>query len=267
MTSSHGNGDSSVLDVRNMRQAQDDFQRLSAHSPSSRTLGPLDAQLPASLDSNGVSWFARHGPVAASVPHTSQFGIPEQFTSHASSVSHTSIQPSTSLFTPNLGTSPRNSTLGRAMFGRRVSAINDRTEEQDIAFEEDFVPSSLNELLTPAERQRRDSRGADEYFSKSPTGSASGSPSSSRFGLLFSKHKAAESGLRNSPNQNAILPIGSPLARGFGISSPNPLSPPRINRNTSGLRTDMKASAKEFNASKERKEDHKSEDEPFEMDI
>ncbi|KAJ6258933.1 hypothetical protein Dda_5828 [Drechslerella dactyloides] len=40
---------------------------------SQRTLGPLDAILPPSLDSNGYSWFARHGPQAASVP--SRFGM------------------------------------------------------------------------------------------------------------------------------------------------------------------------------------------------
>lgn len=235
-----------------------------AQSPSSRILGPLDAQLPASLDSNGLSWFARHGPVAASVPHTSTFGIPEQFTSQSSSpLPSVTIQPSTSLFTPAFGTSPRHTTLGRVMFERRASAIIDRTDDQEIAFEEDFVPSSLNELLTPAERQRRDSRGADEVISKSPTGSASGSPSSSRFGLLFSKHKAAESVARSSPSQ--IMPIGSPLARSHGLGTPNALSPPRMQRNASNLRTDMKPNAKEFSSMKDK--DFKSEDETFEMDI
>lgn len=235
-----------------------------SHSPSARTLGPLDAQLPASLDSNGLSWFARHGPVAASVPHTTTFGIPERFTSQASSpLPSVTIQPSTSLFAASYGTSPRQTTLGRAMFERRASAINDRSDDHDGAFEEDFVPSSLNELLTPAERQRRYSRGADDILSKSPTGSTSGSPSSSRFGLLFSKHKAAESSIKSSPSQ--ILPIGSPLARSHGTSAPSALSPPRMQRNSSSLRTDMKPSAKEFSFTKEK--DFKNEDETFEMDI
>lgn len=149
------------------------------------------------------------------------------------------------------------------MFERRASAINDRPDDSEPTFEEDFVPSSLNELLTPAERQRRDSRGADEVISKSPTGSTSGSPSSSRFGLLFSKHKAVEPGARSSPSQ--IMPIGSPLARSHGIGSPNPLSPPRMQRNASNLRTDMKPNAKEFNSMRDK--DFKNEDETFEMDI
>lgn len=260
------------------RTATDGLVSLSPRSPKGRTLGPLDAQLPASLDSNGLSWFARHGPVAASVPHTRGFGIPEQFSSQTSSpLPSMSMQPSTSLYTPNLGTSPRNTTLGRVMFERRASAINDRADDHhDLVFEEDFVPSSLNELLTPAERQRRDSRGNDEVVSKSPTGSASGSPSSSRFGLLFSKHKAAaETGMRNSPgSQGGILPIGSPLARNSGSAMiDSPLSPPRMVRNASNLRTDMKASAKEFNIGNigtgagNKEKDFKSEDEPFEMDI
>lgn len=194
--------------------------------------------------------------------------MPDTFTSHPSSpLPSVTVQPSTSLFMPNLGTSPRNTTLGRAMFERRASAIVDRTEDNDLVFEEDFVPSSLNELLTPAERHRRDSRGADEHISKSPTGSASGSPSSSRFGLLFSKHKAAEAGMRNSPgSQGGILPIGSPLARSTGAgANDSVLSPPRMQRNGSSLRTDMKPNAKEFSLTREK--DFKNEDEPFEMDI
>ncbi|KAK6498111.1 hypothetical protein TWF506_004352 [Arthrobotrys conoides] len=46
---------------------------LSPLATSHRTLGPLDAGLPASLDSNGISYFAKYGPIAASVP--SKFGM------------------------------------------------------------------------------------------------------------------------------------------------------------------------------------------------
>lgn len=168
---------------------------------SSRTLGPLDAQLPSSLDSSNISWFARHGPIAASVPSNRHFGMPEIFTSHPTSpIPSLSIQPSTSLFTPNLGTSPH-----RTVFRR------DEYEEH-------------NDSKTRTE----------EVFS--PTGSLSGSPSSSRFGALFNKYK-----LSGSPTAQA--PIGSPLAR-----------TPR--------KTDMKPQAKEF----KRREDDKDE-EPFLMDI
>lgn len=262
----NGSGTTSSLGAQLSLRSQNAAAR-SPQSPPGRALGPLDAQLPASLDSNGLSWFARHGPVAASVPHTRGFGIPEQFQSHSTSpLPSVPVQPSTSLFTPNLGTSPRNTTLGRAMFERRHSAINDRLDDNELTFEEDFVPSSLNELLTPAERQRRDSRGAEDLPSKSPTGSASGSPSSSRFGQLFQKHKVAEATLRSSPASGPIMPIGSPLARSSsGAIGDNPLSPPRSNRNSSLLRTDMKASAKEFSSSRDK--DFKNEEEPFEMDF
>lgn len=44
-----------------------------AASPNLKGLSVLDAPLPSSFDSNGISWMARYGPVAASVP--SKFGI------------------------------------------------------------------------------------------------------------------------------------------------------------------------------------------------
>lgn len=44
-----------------------------ATSPNSKGLSVLDAPLPSSFDSNGISWMARYGPVAASVP--SKFGL------------------------------------------------------------------------------------------------------------------------------------------------------------------------------------------------
>ncbi|KAF3931880.1 hypothetical protein ABW19_dt0208050 [Dactylella cylindrospora] len=52
---------------------EDNGLPLSPMGTSHRTLGPLDAGLPASLDSNGISYFAKYGPIAASVP--SKFGM------------------------------------------------------------------------------------------------------------------------------------------------------------------------------------------------
>ncbi len=303
--------------------------------PSSyRTLGPLDAQLPSSLDSNGISYFARHGPVAASVPHTSQFGIPETYNSFSSSSFLNPVaQSSSSLFAP--GASPRTSgNLGRSMFERRASAIdrnwlpqnaddnwNQQSRNQPLAplrqssvtglnstmspgvsvhnlsisddedgafaFEEDFVPSSLNELLTPAERQRRASSGRLDRMDRdggngtppSGAGSNNGSPSSSRFGALFLKHKEKEIQPRNSPSN--LPPIGSPLARGLnrgGAISPNLLSPPRIHQQLSGLRSmstsqkdlsDLRGGASLFVPTErdgERRKEGSEEDTPFQMD-
>lgn len=46
---------------------------VSALGTSQRTLGPLDATLPASIDRYDYSYFAKHGPFASSVPNT--FGV------------------------------------------------------------------------------------------------------------------------------------------------------------------------------------------------
>ncbi|ORY79490.1 hypothetical protein BCR37DRAFT_381674 [Protomyces lactucae-debilis] len=308
-----------------------------------RPLGPLDAQLPASLDSNGISYFARHGPVAASVPHSTGFGMPDR-PSHPSSPLHQAfaIQPSTSLFAPTLGTPPRATigslTLGRAMFERRASAFDtqpsgsqdpwsnlgtarsktsaratpheDRSEDPFL-FEEDFVPSSLTELLTPAERHRRlsssklppatmrDEMAPSAQASKSPTGSLSGSPSSSRFGALFLKHKEKETlspglspvslgqlpvsasyaGSSSSPRINhALMTVGSPLARDVRSAATSPsnflVSPvrPSLAVHGSSLRsaggmTDLRGEAKEFKTAVAAAAAVQSDEEPFEMDI
>ena len=79
--------------------------------------------------------------------------------------------------------------------------------DENFAFEEDLVPNSLHELLTPQEKMRRFSRAGDEDHSfnnhrhslsglGTPGDSKIGSPlasSPSRFGALFSRtHKPAE---------------------------------------------------------------------------
>ncbi|BFZ56745.1 hypothetical protein PYCC9005_003793 [Savitreella phatthalungensis] len=311
-----------------------------------RPLGPLDAQLPASLDTNGLSYYARYGPVAASVPHASTFARPQNSSSsnnmskqiHGSSTGQQPSGYTSSAFasgpaspfatsphrgpsssnlagitssdgrllgagatmidsngiggssrptmSPSLGASPRSSSLSmsRGLFERRSQALSRGNSaigashvtgaqdgsESDLFHgeEEEFVPSSLNELLTPAERQRRfsgvaasrslinlsldtsdvkqssnqggmKSPGATGPFSPpissphatnylaasagSPGGpfaavgegrSQGNSPSSSRFGALFQKHKERE--LIRSP---IGTPPSSSAGSGIGVGA------------------------------------------------
>ncbi|KAK9488178.1 hypothetical protein V1527DRAFT_449567 [Lipomyces starkeyi] len=313
-------------------------------SPSARTLGPLDVPMPASLESNGISYLARHGPIAASVP--AKFGsldaspppsLPQQNTGvdlSALSSSHTIrtlymsafgvdsehglssslkngvigskagfVSPgpdelASSNSSPPLGANPatiasstttssgvqhRLNNMSHSPFGlaptanppssfagrRYVSSsfparssiwrgstsfthdeddfftsangsyhasnaesfsVDDSAVNNTFAYEEDFVPSSLNELLTPQERHRRGSRHDDnthggEYsssisgrlgstgaigdgiISSSPRGIGLGE--SPRFGQLFNGHHGGV--VTSNPNSNNVNVIGSPL--------------------------------------------------------
>ncbi|KAK9377529.1 uncharacterized protein V1513DRAFT_429203 [Lipomyces chichibuensis] len=313
-------------------------------SPSSaRTLGPLDVPMPASLESNGISYLARHGPIAASVPakfgsldaspppslpqqntgvdlsalsssHTirslymSAFGVdsehglssslkngvigskagfvspgPDEPTSSNSSPPHgANTATMASSATTTSGVQHRLNNMSHSPFGmaptanppssfagrRYVSSSfparssiwrgsTSFTHDEDdfytsangsyhvsnadsfsvddsaantFAYEEDFVPSSLNELLTPQERHRRGSRHDDnthtaEYsssisgrlgstgaigdgiISSSPRGT--GMAESPRFGQLFNGYHGGV--VTSNPNSNSVSAIGSPL--------------------------------------------------------
>ncbi|MCJ1229832.1 hypothetical protein MMC12_006502 [Toensbergia leucococca] len=204
-------------------------------------LSTLDAPLPASFDSQGISYMARHGPVAASVP--SKFGLE----SPPSSLPRKSALPTDALRNlhdsafgrskiANLGSSPLGS--GDESFGQRtmhsqrvpkpkmMSASLPRpraNEEWDEGFlfggEEDFLPTSLHDLLTPQEKMRRLSRTEQDssIFRESlsglgtPAESASkvGSASPSRFGALFARQKREEE--TNGVSNSAFGQVGSPL--------------------------------------------------------
>lgn len=241
-------------------------------------LSVLDAPMPASFDSQGISYIARHGAVAASVP--SKFGrdsppnslpaksaIPTEAvrTLHSSAFGRESRNRG-----PDLGSSPLGS--GDEGFGQRtmhskrmskpgfLSASLPRarahaTDDWDDGFffggEEDFVPPSLHELLTPQERMRRLSR--TEQDSKSYRDGLSGigtptEPSSkvnspptgspSRYGAFFARQKqddtnssASAFGHVGSPLRNSSLhPLASPNLRATKTSgdlSPSFASPPR----------------------------------------
>ncbi|KAL9019466.1 MAG: hypothetical protein Q9185_003257 [Variospora sp. 1 TL-2023] len=208
----------------------------------------LDAPMPASFDSQGISYIARHGPVAASVP--SKFGLespPSSLPKKVGNPSSTLLNLHNSAFgqetrsnLSNLGSSPLGS--GDENYSRRplhslrvpnpnmVSASVPRGrahEEWDgILFggEEDFLPTSLHDLLTPQEKMRRlsrteqDERPLRESLSGTgtPADSSShvGSPSHaspSRFSAFFVKQQRDDQNSHNVSNPASFGHVGSPL--------------------------------------------------------
>ncbi|KAA8566075.1 hypothetical protein EYC84_008679 [Monilinia fructicola] len=149
---------------------------------AAKGLSVMDVPLPASFDSNGVSWIARHGPVASSVP--TKFGID----SPPSSVG--AAKPSDALrnlhssafgddtkdrFNGTASSPPSEYYGKRTMHSHRMAKPKIMSaslpQEQDwseaFTFEEDLLPESLNDLMTPAEKARRGSRAA--YDESKPT--------------------------------------------------------------------------------------------------
>ncbi|KAF2671053.1 hypothetical protein BT63DRAFT_412126 [Microthyrium microscopicum] len=205
-----------------------------ARSPAARGLSLRDVGLPASFDSQGISYIARHGPVAASVP--AHFGFD---TSPPSSLLHSRPMDSTAVRnlhssafgdgTPgmsNLGMSPA---LNEGSFGQRMPMRMMHSEryarpsklsssvgtkmylpaevEDDYDFNEAFdedlnaIPDSLNDLLTPNERRRRLSRNAEDDTT--------------------SNHRAALSGIGTPMGESPK--VGSPGALGVSPSRFGPL--------------------------------------------
>lgn len=166
-------------------------------SPAAKGLSVLDAPLPASFDSNGISHAARYGPWPSSVP--SKFGLESPSpslnaakdgrTSETLKLLHTSAFGSSEHLSPSAlpvidsgstqGSSPPTQVggAGDEYFSRQPRAMHsaslryakprimsssapkfDRDWEPEFLFEEDYVPDALaNEVLTPAEKARRSS--------------------------------------------------------------------------------------------------------------
>ena len=241
--------------------------RLPLSSPTAGHLSVLDAPMPASFDSQGISLMARYGPIAASMPSKVFIESPP------SSLPQKIIQPSDTLRElhdsafaqnirskgPELGSSP---SVGSGDEGTSTALANriqaqrmpvpqqpqaniiskslprgayptmiDDWESEDLLFgaEEDLVPPSLHDLLTPQEKMRRFSRteqdrsGVREAFSGLGTpaehpGSKFGSPptaaSPSRYGALFARQKQEEAAAAAGGNLTGPSPfghVGSPL--------------------------------------------------------
>lgn len=181
-----------------------------AFSPSAR-LSVLDAPLPASFDSQGISYMARHGPVAASVP--SKFGLLES--SPPSSLQKKAPIPldavrnfHSSAFggreSRTRGLDMESSPLGsgdegfgqRFMHSRRVPKPKlmsaslpkadypaDDWDDDTFQFsggEEDYIPTSLHDqILTPQEKLRRHSRTEQDRKGLRESFSGVGSPTES----------------------------------------------------------------------------------------
>ncbi|KAF2878082.1 hypothetical protein BDV95DRAFT_480378 [Massariosphaeria phaeospora] len=231
-------------------------------SPVMKGLNVMDVQLPASFDSQGVSHIARYGPIASSVParilgssppssfqespalrnlHDSAYG--DNSRGRAGVVLGASPPESIEqpvgrriMHSERVANRPKNR-LSASVGARAPLAMNDDWDEAELIgkFEEDLLPSSLNDLLTPQEQMRRFSRDHGDNDSNSlshrtslsrlgvsPTASdmKTGSPSAataspSRFQSLWGKSRPTpydqgfESG--SLPGASAFGHVGSPL--------------------------------------------------------
>lgn len=201
-------------------------------------LSALDAPLPASFDSQGISHAARYGPVAASMP--SKFGL------ELSPPSHRVAPPSDALrnvrdhrkpssfmgssppAVPDDSLGPRFMHSSRPLKSRVLSASVPRPtalddwEDGNFPMEEDYLPMNLHDdVLTPQERLRRLSRTDHDLSpshrdlsglgmtssSLSKTSSPLGS-SPSRFGALFAKQRQKK---EEDAHASSLTHIGSPL--------------------------------------------------------
>ncbi|KAK5725682.1 hypothetical protein LTR15_003872 [Elasticomyces elasticus] len=197
-----------------------------AASPPQKGLSVLDAPLPSSFDSNGISMAARNGPFAASVP--SRFGVESpssslpraaQLGNHALRDLHSSAFGDRGLdgVLANSGSSPPSGTDEPLTFSKRPlhsdrlrsirqpmmsASLGTRLpttsfeysddEEDDIEREEDLLPASLRDLI-PEGRLRRESKPRAE--GETPAGflsaarrtlSGHGTPQDSKVGSLGS---------------------------------------------------------------------------------
>ncbi|TGZ80249.1 hypothetical protein EX30DRAFT_64783 [Ascodesmis nigricans] len=235
-----------------------------ALSSSTRTLGPLDATLPASIDRYDYSYFAKHGPFASSVPNT--FGVDSpppslpnsvrgEATIHALRKSafgeedsvdelsrsgglgsfserllHSAIRPRPKIYSSSYAGPHMMSGFGAS---RGLNATND-DDDDVLAFEEDLVPGSLTDLLTDRERHRRQSRADEDAVSssfrnsfKSPTsGDAFGSPP---VGSPGSWGPIINRHMREDDQHiSGLGHVGSPLRNSFLMSETHSASRPII---------------------------------------
>ncbi|KAF9874342.1 hypothetical protein CkaCkLH20_08325 [Colletotrichum karsti] len=214
-------------------------------SPSNANgLSVLDAPLPASFDSQGISNAALFpaGPWPSSVP--SKFGLespsPSLNNAKDSRTSDTLKMLHTSAFGGSEYLAAANATAsssppsqpmsGEEYYGKRAMHSSryakpkmlsssmpkttvDHDWEAEFAFlEEDYVPQNLQELLTPAEKARRGSLRTVDGEPGSENGTKFGSPitgaSPSRWGPLFQRQKEDE---LHKHGPSAFGHVGSPL--------------------------------------------------------
>ena len=227
-------------------------------SPPGPGVSALDAPLPSSFNSQEPPNIAKYGPSGASVP--SRFGWDHPLGSPPSSakafgnldsLALGSARASSFATQKELGSSPPTSAAAeveprRIMHSQQRSrpsnissslpvqgplddAYSTSAIREDDPHEEDLVPSTLDDLLTPEERFRRLSRSGDEHgLSPRPSYSSFGSPpdskvgspshnSPSRFGSFFASQQAkrenqeAQAQLHGHGSGPAFGHVGSPL--------------------------------------------------------
>lgn len=196
---------------------------------ATKGLSILDAPLPASFDSNGISNAARYpaGPWPSSVP--SQFGLEspspslgaakDARTSEALKLLHHSAFGSnehlaTAVNASSPPTQPPDEYFGKRQMHssryakpkmlsssapRAITGGIDRDWDTEFPFlEEDYLPDNLKDLLTPAEKARRGSRAADDEVNGHRGNGASP-------GVIGASGSA-------TPNAETTSKFGSPLA-------------------------------------------------------
>jgi hypothetical protein len=237
-------------------------------------LSVLDAPLPASFDSNGVSWIARNGPIAASVP--SKFGLDslpgslnipnEGRTSEALKNLHNSAFGDDTRDRFNGVAASPPPVAEEKYFGKRLMHSQryskpkimsasvpksglaiDNDWNADFTFEEDYIPDNLKDLLTPAEKARRGSRHAEEEARPIYSGTGTpielsskyGSPSNaspSRWSPFFQRQAEEEDKI--SSRTPAFGHVGSPLRNSTLHPGSSPSLRP-ISRPTTGNSGDL----------------------------
>lgn len=230
-----------------------------ALSPQAVGLSVLDAPLPASFDSNGISHYARMGPMGSSVPakfsmETPPGSVPARSSEalrnlHTSAFGDESTRERFNAASPSteeyFGKRPMHSTRLAIKPVKSMSSSLPKAVDQDweaaFTFEEDYLPSTLTELMTPQEKARRGSKAADDYNSgQSISGTPNnetikfGSPgnaSPSRWSAYFSQRVEQEERERDREREklgsrgSAFGHVGSPLRASLhpGAIPPRPL--------------------------------------------
>lgn len=248
-------------------------------SPTLKGFSALDAPLPASYNSQDIPNIAKFGPNGSSVPVKSGWNPLTSSSPTISMTSNTAFPSMDSMASREaheIGTSPPTSNNfpepRRIILSSRQSHLNDsvsaslpaqaretdtlsgfkpgqpipsRVEDDEGGKGEEFLPSSLSELLTDREKLRRFSRSEEDRpagtrASMSSFGSP-GSPSHaspSRFGAFFASQAKRDRAETLNSTQAPFGHVGSPLRsssstvnskpREFSSGSPSfgPISPP-----------------------------------------
>ena len=225
-------------------------ERQFGRSPPSQRLSVLDAPLPNSFDSNGISMAARYGPIAASLPprigvdsppssfpRTSQVGSTALHDLHKSAFGDRGMDGVLAGTSPPSGpdeplTFPKRSLHSERLRAPRYQMISaslgtklptqsfeyEDEDDGDTDREEDLLPASLRDLI-PDGKARRESRSRMEDENRSPyflaaqrrTVSGHGTPQESKVGSPQSSSPSRFTGVWGRTQSAGEAIVGSPL--------------------------------------------------------